>query len=92
LFGQGGNDTLTGGAGADYFAYLSAGFGADTITDWQDGSDRIDFSRMAAVTFAALALSQEAGGVRVGLGADSILIANAALANITQTDFLFAGG
>jgi hypothetical protein len=44
------------------------------------------------VTFAALALSQEAGGVRVGLGADSILIANAALANITQTDFLFAGG
>jgi Ca2+-binding RTX toxin-like protein len=90
LFGQGGNDTLIGGSGADLFAYLAAGFGSDTITDFQDGLDRIDFSRMSGVAFSSLNLTQTASGVRVTLGADNLLIAGATLANITQADFLFA--
>lgn len=43
--GKGGSDKLTGGAGADTFAYLkkdTAGGGVDTITDFQVGVDRLD--------------------------------------------------
>jgi Ca2+-binding RTX toxin-like protein len=89
LFGQQANDDLYGGAGADRFAYLSTGWGADAIGDWQDGVDRIDFSRVAGLTFAALTLTQEAFGVRVTLGADSIFIGGANLASTTAADFIF---
>jgi Ca2+-binding RTX toxin-like protein len=90
LLGMGGNDTLWGGAGNDFFAYTNTGFGADTIRDFQDGLDRIDFSRVAGVNFASLAISSVAGGVQVGLGASSILIAGASISQITAADFLFA--
>jgi Ca2+-binding RTX toxin-like protein len=90
LLGMGGNDTLWGGAGNDFFAYTNTGFGADTIRDFQDGLDRIDFSRVAGVNFASLAITSVAGGVQVGLGASSILIAGASVSQISAADFLFA--
>ena len=89
LFGQGGNDLLYGGAGADRFAYLGLGFGNDRVMDFQDGQDRIDFSRVAGVSFASVALSQVADGVLVMLGSDSVLLLGQSLANINQSDFLF---
>lgn len=90
LFGRAGADTLIGGAGADRFAVTGAGFGHDVVLDFGDGVDRLDFSRYAGANFAAMVLTQEAGGVRVALGADSILLNGATLAQITQADFLFA--
>jgi Ca2+-binding RTX toxin-like protein len=42
LEGKGGNDVLTGGAGADTFLFRP-GSGQDRITDWTDGTDRLDF-------------------------------------------------
>ncbi|MFD0916875.1 hypothetical protein ACFQ14_10695 [Pseudahrensia aquimaris] len=41
LRGFTGNDMLTGGSGKDQFQYVFAGFGQDTITDFQDGLDRL---------------------------------------------------
>jgi Ca2+-binding RTX toxin-like protein len=90
LVGLGGNDTLWGGTGNDLFAYNAVGFGNDTIRDFQDGLDRIDFSRVAGVNFASLAITSVAGGVQVGLGASSILIAGASIGQISAADFLFA--
>jgi serralysin len=90
LFGLGGNDTLWGGIGNDLFAYNATSFGNDTIRDFQDGLDRIDFSRVAGVNFASLAINSVAGGVQVGLGASSILISGASISQITAADFLFA--
>jgi Ca2+-binding RTX toxin-like protein len=90
LLGMGGNDTLWGGSGNDFFAYTSTAFGNDTIRDFQDGLDRIDFSRVAGVNYASLAITSVAGGVQVGLGASSILIAGASIGQINQADFLFA--
>jgi Ca2+-binding RTX toxin-like protein len=87
---MGGNDTLWGGTGNDFFAYTSTAFGNDTIRDFQDGLDRIDFSRVAGVNYASLAITTVAGGVQVGLGASSILIAGASIGQINQADFLFA--
>ena len=54
LSGLAGNDQLTGGAGADTFAYTSSTesgygmFGSDSIMDFQQGSDKIDLSAMDA--------------------------------------------
>jgi Ca2+-binding RTX toxin-like protein len=42
LVGGGGNDTMTGGAGADTFKF-SDGFGNDTITDFEDGVDTLEY-------------------------------------------------
>jgi Ca2+-binding RTX toxin-like protein len=44
-----GNDVLRGGANSDTFVFQWAG-GSDTILDFQDGLDRIDFSNLTTVT------------------------------------------
>jgi serralysin len=51
--GAGGADILTGGAGSDVFKYGAAsdsglGAGADRITDFTIGQDRLNFSRIDA--------------------------------------------
>jgi Ca2+-binding RTX toxin-like protein len=46
LDGRGGNDVLAGGAGADTFAFSTPGFGHDTVLDFEDGVDRLDFSAL----------------------------------------------
>ena len=53
LVGGLGTDTLTGGAGADLFQFVSngdspVGLGRDVITDFQQGSDKIDLSALEA--------------------------------------------
>ncbi|NDC89159.1 MAG: hypothetical protein EB075_10195, partial [Bacteroidetes bacterium] len=47
IYGLGGADTLTGGAGKDRFVYQRAEEGGDTITDFTLGEDTIDLSVMA---------------------------------------------
>jgi Ca2+-binding RTX toxin-like protein len=42
LEGRAGNDSLAGGAGTDSFVFRP-GSGTDTVTDWQDGIDHLDF-------------------------------------------------
>jgi Ca2+-binding RTX toxin-like protein len=51
LSGDLGNDLLTGGAGGDTFM-LRAGGGADTVSDFQAGSDRIGLATGATYTTA----------------------------------------
>jgi Ca2+-binding RTX toxin-like protein len=58
LSGEAGVDTLTGGAGADRFMYASAseapvGAPAELITDFSQGSDKIDLSAIDANAGAA---------------------------------------
>ena len=58
LAGKAGADVLSGGAGADTFFFGQAGFSApgrsDVIVDFQQGSDRIDLSRIDADHSTAL--------------------------------------
>jgi serralysin len=59
IHGDSGADTLTGGAGADVFVYdsindalapKSKGGTFDTITDFQNGTDKLDFSDLGHLT------------------------------------------
>jgi len=56
LNGGAGNDTLTGGGGADVFV-LNYQPGHDVVTDFQDGTDKIDLSAFHIASFADLAPS-----------------------------------
>ncbi len=47
--GGSGNDTMRGGSGADTFVFDFAS-GSDLILDYQDGTDRIDFSNLVSVS------------------------------------------
>lgn len=84
-----GNDILTGDQGSDTFA-LAAGNGVDTITDFNDGSDRI---RLSGLTFEQLAIAQATGN---NLNDTFISFNNERLAslsgvqfgNITSADFV----
>ena len=59
IHGDAGADTMTGGAGADVFVFDSLsdavsprkGGAVDTITDFQNGTDRIDLSDLGQMTF-----------------------------------------
>src|SRR5204863_60309 len=48
LVGGAGNDTLTGSAGADFFVASNNG-GADTVTDFAVGTDKLDMRGVSGV-------------------------------------------
>ncbi|MGR3424692.1 MAG: tandem-95 repeat protein [Sagittula sp.] len=60
LDGQWRNDVLTGGAGADCFKFTTAG-DMDTITDFEDGIDVLDFSA-DGLGFADFTVAEYGGG------------------------------
>ena len=99
LFGSGGNDTLTGGGGADTFIYDARGFGADTITDFVQGTDKIDLSGLGIPDFATLQSNPLAIGgftasearIRFQFNSvsDFIVIGNVGGQSLTASDFIF---
>ncbi len=101
LSGSGGNDTLTGGAGTDTLTggvgndtfMFNTGFGADTVTDWQDGAEKIRFDAAMALDFGALAFAGQGTKTVVVSGfADGsiITVKSAAFFTLEAGDFLFA--
>ena len=88
LEGQGGNDTLTGGADADAFVF-NLGDNSDTIADFEDGVDMIDLSA-TGLSFADLVITTVASGstiVDYGSGDQIELLSTAG--QIDQSDFVF---
>ena len=65
LFGGTGDDTLTGGGAdleRDLFVFQTNG-GTDTITDYEDGVDMIQFRSIAAATqFSDLTIANSGSG------------------------------
>jgi len=62
LVGLGSSDTLVGGTGADVFV-MEAGGGNDTVTDFEDGVDKINVETLAT-SFAGVTVT--ADGTIVG--------------------------
>ena len=93
LTGHAGDDLLTGGEGRDTF-YFAPEHGADTITDFTDGEDRIGFDGWAsALTWKQVRASATSidGGVRIDLaahGGGAIDLMGVALADLDASDFV----
>jgi Ca2+-binding RTX toxin-like protein len=83
-----GDDLLTGGVGADIFVF-DAGFGSDTITDFEGGLDSLDFTG-TGLTFNDLSISQVGTDTVIddGLG-NTITLIGITATTIDQNDFLF---
>ena len=96
LIGGTGNDTLTGKGGADTFAF-AAGFGRDTVTDFDATSamhDVLEFSKSVFADAAAVMAASSQVGLDVLIAKDagnSVLLANTSLADLAARpeDFRF---
>ena len=83
-----GNDTITGGAGADIFDF-DWDWGNDTVTDFEDGLDMIDLSDTNLI-FTDLTIVQNNTDVIItDPNGNSITLENALVSNITADDFIF---
>lgn len=99
LFGDAGNDTLdggvgkdvmTGGTGTDTFVF-EAGAHRDTITDFENNIDQLDFSGYAGVnSIADLGIFQNGAHTVISAGGpDSVTLLNTDVILIEATDFIF---
>jgi Ca2+-binding RTX toxin-like protein len=91
LVGGGGNDKMTGGAGSDSFQFFPR-FGADTITDFTIGQDKLDISGLGikAAAFTGSVTSTGGSNALITIGGSTITLSGVAAANIHSTDFTFA--
>ena len=103
LDGGAGDDQLTGGIGRDVFRFTDEitrrtvgttgfAFGADTITDFQDGMDRISFVGHATVHgLADLTITQVGTSTIIAVAGttDQITLLNFNASFITGAEFLF---
>ena len=94
LFGGTGDDTLTGGGAdleRDLFVFQTAG-GIDTITDYEDGVDLLQFRGVVgANSFASLSIANNlAGDAEVTYVGGVITFIGIDQADLTTADFIFA--
>ena len=99
LLGEAGTDTITGGAGgdviigglgADTFVY-QAGWGADSVLDFQNGSDLFDMTALAANgvnDIADLVIGTSGADATITWNGNLIIVAGAA-GQIDSADFIF---
>ena len=89
--GGAGADVLFGGSGADVFVYGGEPFGQDTVRDFEDGVDMLDFSG-SGLRWRDLEVSGDGNGnavIRVNGTENSVTLAGVDAALIGQDDFVF---
>jgi Ca2+-binding RTX toxin-like protein len=91
ISGGDGNDIMTGGLGADTFVWASDDTGIDTILDFENDVDRLDFRFLGFSTEAeVLTLASAAGNdLQVDFGSgNSIILSNFSFAEFDSGDFI----
>ncbi len=93
LKGDGGHDLLTGGTGADRFVFDLQG-GADAVTDFGNGADKLDFTNFGLSGTASLAFAEQVGANvlfdDLATGA-SVLLLGVQLSSLDASDFVVGG-
>ncbi|MGE0574900.1 Calx-beta domain-containing protein [Reyranella sp.] len=93
LDGRAGPDTLVSGLGTDTIVFAT-GYGADVVTDFTPGTDKVNLSRVASLTDLAAVLakaSQVGKDTVIDLGnGDTLTLQNVDKASLTARDFGFA--
>lgn len=87
--GAGGDDTLTGGAGLDIFI-ATQNNGNDTILDFTDGEDLIDFTALAGVvnSFEDLTITQNGANTVISFDNNSFTLNGIQTDTLTFNDFI----
>nr|WP_312896992.1 peroxidase family protein [Microvirga soli] len=81
-------DEMTGGAGKDTFVFERSGH--DTITDFRDGEDRIDASRLSGVDqLSDLAIWQAGNDTVIWYKFDLIVLKGVNASDLGNSDFVF---
>jgi Ca2+-binding RTX toxin-like protein len=92
LNGMAGNDYLHGGTGADTFVFSGLSVGTDTIADYVDGTDQIEFQGFAGLDFLSLNFAGQ-GTTTVTIsgfdGASSVIVKSASAFTIDASDIAF---
>lgn len=83
-----GADALYGGRGRDIFDF-SGDWGRDTIADYEDGRDKLDFSGSGAAGVGDLSIAQVGADVVISYNGNELLLANTSQASLEATDFVF---
>ncbi|MDX8355418.1 tandem-95 repeat protein [Cognatiyoonia sp. IB215182] len=88
-----GQDTLTGGAGADVFNFVRS-FGLDTITDFEVGTDiiRFDANGESDIAFNDVSITETNGNAVVSVPLHmwgSIILEGIGASQLTEDDFMF---
>jgi Ca2+-binding RTX toxin-like protein len=86
LDGGTGSDTLRGDSGSDDFAF-HGGSGGDTVLDFADGQDQIIV--IGSFTFTDFNPTQVGADVLLTQGADTLLLKNFLVANLSDADFVY---
>lgn len=90
IYGGGHHDLLTGGADADIFVFDDR-MRDDTVTDFTDGEDLLDMSAWGFTDISQIAFVQQGADVFVQFTTrDSLLLQNVNLADLDNSDFIFA--
>jgi serralysin len=86
-----GNDTLTGGTGADQFWFDVGHFGNDTVTDFEDGVDKLRITKQPGIdSIGDLTISQQWANVLITLPDGSTITLNGTTTGeIDASDFLW---
>ena len=88
LNGEGGNDVLIGGAGADTFLFQGT-FGDDTITDFEAGVDQIQIGDLNPDFAGEVNAAQDGQDTVISFGdAGSVRLSNFDVADLNDNDFV----
>lgn len=93
LFGNSGDNSLTGGAGPDIFGFRD-GTGTDTVTDFAvagPGKDTLDVSLVSGINgLSDLTLTQVGADTQIGLaGQGTVVLLNTLVTDIDASHFVF---
>ena len=89
ITGGAGDDVVKGGSGDDVFVY-GLDHGTDTISDFTDGEDLIDLSRISGITgFDDLTVTRDGSDTVIDTGEGTIRLENFDLDDLDADDFTF---